>query len=86
VVRDGNRAVVLRVRTAYRLTKNGSDNGVALFGWLIAMQLAALIPGLGFLLWKKYRDEDEFEKNSTKHRKPSRFDEAMPPGSGYDAF
>ena len=43
--------------TAYRLTKRGGDNGVALFGWFIAMGFAGLIPGLGFYLWRKYRDE-----------------------------
>ena len=43
--------------TAYRLTKQGGDNGVSLFGWMFLMSLAALIPGLGIWLWKKYRDE-----------------------------
>ncbi len=42
--------------TAYRLTKEGGDNGVALYGWLLVMSLASLIPGLGFYLWHKYRD------------------------------
>ena len=42
--------------TAYRLTKNGGDSGVALWGWLLVMGLAAAIPGLGIYLWKKYRD------------------------------
>jgi len=44
--------------TAYRLTKNGGDNGAALWGWLFIMGLAAAIPGLGIHLWRKYRDED----------------------------
>ena len=44
--------------TAYRLTKNGGDNGVALLGWLFVMSLAACIPGLGIYLWHKYRDEN----------------------------
>ena len=43
--------------TAYRLTKKGGDNGVSLFGWLLVMNLAAIIPGLGIYLWQKYRDE-----------------------------
>jgi len=43
--------------TAYRLTKNGGDNGVSLFGWMIVVSLAALVPGLGIWLWFKYRDE-----------------------------
>jgi len=43
--------------TAYRLTKNGGDNGVALWGWLFLMSLVALIPGLGIYLWTKYLDD-----------------------------
>lgn len=42
--------------TAYRLTKNGGDNGVSLFGWFFVLELASLIPGLGIYLWFKYRD------------------------------
>jgi len=42
--------------TAYRLTKANGDNGLALFGWLILMNFAAAIPGLGIWLWLKYRD------------------------------
>jgi len=45
--------------TAYRLTKRGSDNGVALFGWLFVMGLASVIPGLGIYLWYRYRDIDQ---------------------------
>ena len=44
--------------TAYRLTKRGGDNGVALVGWMFVMSLASVIPGLGFYLWFKYRDID----------------------------
>lgn len=44
--------------TAYRLTKMGADSGTALFLWLTAMTLAALVPGLGFYLWSKYRNID----------------------------
>lgn len=43
--------------TAYRLTKNGGDNGVSLFGWFIILNLASMVPGLGIYLWFKYRDE-----------------------------
>ncbi|MCL2377096.1 MAG: hypothetical protein FWC76_06850 [Defluviitaleaceae bacterium] len=46
----------LGLGTAYRLTKNGGDNGVALWGWLLVMGLASIIPGLGIYLWVKYRD------------------------------
>jgi hypothetical protein len=42
--------------TAYRLTKSGGDNGVALWGWFFVMNLAAAIPGLGIWLWFRYRD------------------------------
>jgi len=49
--------------TAYRLTKNGGDNGVALWGWLFVMGLVAAIPGLGIYLWIKYKELD-VPKNS----------------------
>ena len=42
--------------TAYRLTKTGGNNGIALFGWMFVMGLVAIIPGLGFYMWKKYRN------------------------------
>lgn len=42
--------------TAYRLTKNGGDNGLALFGWLFVMGMASAIPGLGIYLWFRYKD------------------------------
>ena len=42
--------------TAYRLTKRGGDNGVALVGWLFVFSLASLIPGLGVYLWVRNRD------------------------------
>ena len=42
--------------TAYRLTKNGGDNGVSLWGWMLVINLASLIPGLGIYLWFKFRD------------------------------
>jgi len=44
--------------TVYRLTKAGGDNGVALFGWFLVMQLASLVPGLGIFLWLRYKDSD----------------------------
>jgi len=47
---------ILSYGTAYRLTKNGGDNGVALFGWFLALSLASMVPGLGFYLWLRYRD------------------------------
>lgn len=42
--------------TAYRQTKMGGDNGVALFGWLLVYSFAAMIPGLGIYLWHKSKD------------------------------
>ncbi len=48
---------ILSIGTAYRLTKRGGDNGVALFGWLFVMELASFIPGLGIYLWIKYKED-----------------------------
>ena len=42
--------------TAYRLTRNGGDNGVALWGWFFVMSLASMIPGLGIYLWIRYKN------------------------------
>ena len=50
---------ILSYGTAYRLTKRGSDNGIALFGWLFVLGIASCVPGLGFYLWRKYREIDE---------------------------
>ena len=47
--------VALSYGTAYRLTKNGGDNGLALWGWLFVMSLISMVPGLGFYFWQKYR-------------------------------
>ena len=41
--------------TAYRKTRSGGDNGATLFGWMIVYTFAAIIPGLGFYLWRKSR-------------------------------
>ena len=38
--------------TAYRYTKSGGDDGFSLFGWMIATSFAAIIPGLGYYMWK----------------------------------
>ena len=45
--------------TAYRLTKRGGDNGASLVGWLIVTSLASAVPGLGFYLWRRYRDKED---------------------------
>ncbi len=42
--------------TAYRRTKIGGDNGVALYGWMIVYSLAAVVPGLGIYLWYKNKN------------------------------
>ncbi len=47
---------ILAYGTAYRQTKSGGDNGVALFGWLLVYMLAAVVPGLGIYLWRKSRE------------------------------
>jgi len=47
----------LNYGTAYRLTKKGGDNGVALFGWWLVLGFAAIIPGLGIYLWVRNREE-----------------------------
>jgi len=47
--------IILSCGTAYRLTKNGGDNGVSLYGWQFVMGLASAVPGLGIYLWYKYR-------------------------------
>ncbi len=47
--------VFLGMGTAYRMTKTHGDNGISLYGYLIVFTLAAIIPGLGFYFWKKYR-------------------------------
>jgi hypothetical protein len=44
---------IMAYGTAYRKTKSGGDNGVALWGWLLVYDLAAIIPGLGIYLWNK---------------------------------
>jgi len=43
--------------TAYRLTKNGGDNGVSPFRRFLVLNLASLVPGLGIYLWFKFKDE-----------------------------
>lgn len=41
--------------TAYRLAKRKGDNGVSLCAWMALLGFAAMVPGLGFYLWKKGR-------------------------------
>lgn len=47
---------LLSYGTIYRLTKNGGDNGVSLFGWTIVFGVVSMIPGLGVYLWIRYRN------------------------------
>ena len=42
--------------TAYRYTKNGGDDGLSLFGWMMATSFAAIIPGLGYYMWKNSKE------------------------------
>ena len=49
---------ILGYGTAYRFTKKGGDNGIALFGWVVVFSIAAIVPGLGFYIWHKYRNID----------------------------
>ena len=51
---------VLALGTAYRLTKTGGDSGPALCWWLIVLGLAAFIPGLGFYLWYRFREDHRY--------------------------
>ena len=51
--------ILLAYGTAYRLTKKGGDNGISLWGWMFLLNLASAIPGLGFYLWSKYRDDNK---------------------------
>ena len=59
--------------TAYRLTRDGGDSGVALFVWMILMMVASLIPGLGFYLWNKYRDGNDSTSSTYIYRKKPKF-------------
>jgi len=71
--------------TAYRLTRDGGDNGMALFGWMILMNLAAVIPGLGIYLWVKNRDGNDSTPHSYSSRNKPKFmteaDNVNKPGS-----
>lgn len=50
--------VFLGYGTAYRKTKANGDNGVSFFGWFWVYSLAALVPYLGFYLWKESKEEN----------------------------
>lgn len=53
----------MAIGTAYRKTKARGDSGVSLFGWMIAYNLAAIVPGLGIYLWRKSKTKAEIESN-----------------------
>ena len=42
--------------TAFRLTRDGGGDGISLFGWMLVLGLASLVPGLGVYIWLKNRD------------------------------
>lgn len=48
---------LLSIGTAYRLTKNGGDNGIALWGWMLLLNICSMVPGLGIYLWFKYKED-----------------------------
>ncbi|MGL4695508.1 hypothetical protein [Enterococcus larvae] len=48
----------LALGTAYRKTKANGDNVVSLYGWSILYGLAAVIPYLGYHLWKQSKEYD----------------------------
>ncbi|MCL2444201.1 MAG: hypothetical protein FWD13_12170 [Treponema sp.] len=54
--------------TAYRWTKRGGDNGIALFGWFIVLGFASLIPGLGIALWAGSKN-DNYTKRIDNNKK-----------------
>jgi len=58
--------LILSYGTAYRFTKRGGDNGVVLWGWMLALSFASLIPGLGFYLWHKNKEV----RNSSQYQQP----------------
>lgn len=41
--------------TAYRYTKRGGDNGLALWGWMFVFGCSSMVPGLGLYFWYKTR-------------------------------
>lgn len=49
-------SMFLNYGTAYRLTRNGGDNGIALFGWFFALAFAGIVPGLCIWLWFKHKE------------------------------
>ncbi len=50
--------------TAYRLTKKGGDNGVALFGWFLLLEIASIIPGLAIYFWIKTKNNNKEKKQN----------------------
>ena len=58
---------IMAFGTAYRKTKENGDNGVSLWGWMFVYDLAALIPGLGFYLWKKSFEDEGSESHPRGH-------------------
>jgi len=66
--------VLMSYGTVYRLTKRGGDNGVALYGWLLALLLASIIPGLAVQLWFRYREKNmgEIYESHNRHEQDRR--------------
>jgi len=56
--------------TAYRFTKKGGDDGVALCGWSIVFGFASFVPGLGIYLWYKYKNDPKYNTNYYTYTPP----------------
>ncbi|MCL2556671.1 MAG: hypothetical protein FWE03_06645 [Firmicutes bacterium] len=54
--------------TAYRWTKKGGNNGVALFGWIFVTGLLAAIPGLGVYMWRKSIKDEENDRQNRQNQ------------------
>ena len=71
--------------TAYRLTKRNGDNGVSLYGWIILMSFASMVPGLGIYLWKKHK-EDSYYYSPPGYSPPGYYGPQYPPYQQYPAY
>ena len=62
--------VFLAFGTAYRCTKNGNDNGVGLFIYLLGFIFAAIIPGLGLHYYIKHLPPKIIIKQNVQNVQP----------------
>ena len=61
---------LLSLGTAYRCTKNGNDNGMALFIYLIGFNCCSLIPCLGLYYYIKYLPPKQVIVHQHLHQQP----------------